>query len=305
MATSETNSRQPLTAASIAPYAALVLSSLAFSTNWIVGRGLSTEVPPTAISFWRWFFAFVPLIPFAIGPVRREWPIIRAQWRILLILAVLGVGLFQVFAYWGLRYTTATNGALLNSAVPVIVIILGALFYSQKMSARIALGVAVSMAGVITIIVRGDPTILLSLEFNRGDLLILGAMIFWALYSIRLKERPAGLSTISFMATTFAIGVALTGVLALIEYGYGLRGRYTPNVWAGLAWIGFGPSLIAYSCWTYGVSRIGAARAGVYAHLIPVFAAILAMIFLSENPQAYHLIGFALVLAGIWLTSRK
>ena len=296
----------PTPTRSLAPaYAALILAAFSFSTNWIVGRGLSDNMPPAATSFWRWFFATLPILPFAIGPLRRDWPIIRANFRLLVVLSALGVGFFQLFAYWGLRYTLATNGALLNSGLPIFVALISALFYGERMSARVALGVGVSLIGVVTIIVRGDLDTLFALEFNRGDLLIVVAMIIWALYSIRLRERPAGLSTISFMSFSFIVGMLLTGAFFLIELALGHSGNYSPKTWAGLAWLGFVPSLVAYFCWNYGVQRLGAPRAGVFAHLIPVFAATLAMLLLDERPQVYHFVGFALVLLGIWLSARR
>lgn len=296
----------PTPTRSLAPaYAALVLAAFSFGTNWIVGRGLSDNVPPFAISFWRWFFAALPLAPFAIGPMRRDWPIIRANFRLLVILSVLGVGVFQLFSYWGLRYTLATNGALLNSGVPIFVVLISALVYGERMSARIALGVGISLIGVVAIILRGDVDTLFTLGFNRGDLLILVAMVSWAFYSIRLRERPAGLSTVSFMTFSFVVGMLLTGLFFLLELALGQYGNYSPKVWAGLVWVGLVPSLVAYFCWNYGVARLGAPRAGPFAHLIPVFAAILAMIFLDERPQTYHFAGFALVLLGIWVSARR
>ena len=286
-------------------YGALVLAALGFASNWIVGRGLSTEVPPVATAFWRWVAAFCGLLPFAIKPVLRDWAEIRRAWRVIALLAFLGVGLFQVLAYWGLRYTTATNGALLNSSVPMLVVILSWAFFGLKMTWPIALGVLVSSIGVVVIVIHGDLDVLVGLRVNAGDLIILVAMMIWALYSIGLKWRPKTLPAVSFLAATFAIGVMITGGLFAIELAMGIHGRYTPQTIAGLIWIGLFPSLLAYFCWNIGVDGIGASRAGVFAHLIPVFAAILAMAILGERLETYHLVGFALVLAGIWLSNRQ
>lgn len=288
-----------------AAYAALAIAAWGFGSNWIVGRGLADEVPPAATAFWRWFAACLPLAPFCIAPIRRDAALIRRSWRKLVLLGILGVGFFQLFIYWGLRYTTATNGALLNSAVPMLIIVISTLAYGTRFTWSVALGVLVSAAGVVMIIVRGDASALAALQFNPGDLLILVAMVFWALYSIQLRTRPAGLHDLSFLGATFAVGLVMTGVMFAIEMALGYRGRYSPQVIAQLAWIGLVPSLLAYFCWNFGVKRIGAARAGVFAHLIPVFAAAMAIAFLGEELQAYHFLGFALVLGGIALSNRR
>jgi drug/metabolite transporter (DMT)-like permease len=279
----------------IIAYSALVLSALSFGSNWIVGRGLAEDIPPMATSFWRWTVAFIGLLPFAIKPMLRDAAEIRRAWRIIVLLSLLGVGLFQALAYWGLQFTSATNGALLNSSVPILVVILSTLFFGAKLTWPIAIGVTVSMIGVVTIIMRGDLEVLLNLRVNVGDLMILVAMVIWALYSIGLRWRPANLHRLSFLGASFGLGVLITGVLFLIEWLLGYRGNYRGEF----------PSLVAYFCWNIGVDSIGANRAGVFAHLIPVFAAILAMIFLGERPQTYHFAGFALVLLGIWLSNRS
>lgn len=286
-------------------YGALILSSLSFASNWIVGRGLAESVPPVATAFWRWTVACIVLAPFAIGPLRRDIGLLVRSWRIVLLLAVLGVGLFQILAYWGLRSTTATNGALLNSSIPMLVVILSVLFFGLRLTWTMAAGVLLSLAGVITIIIRGDADVLIGLRFNRGDMLILAAMMIWALYTIALRWRPANLNQVSLLAATFGIGWAITAVFYALELAFGIHGHYDRAAVAGLVWIGVFPSLVAYFCWSIGVAAVGAARAGVFSHLIPVFAALLAMGILGERLQGYHLAGFALVVVGIALSNRR
>lgn len=286
-------------------YLALAGSSLAFASNWIVGRGLAGHVPPVATAFWRWTVACALLAPFAIGPIVRDRAVLARHWKIIALLALLGVGLFQILAYWGLRTTTATNGALLNASVPMMVVILGWAFFGERLHWRIALGVLISAIGVTVIIVRGDANVLRGLAFDRGDLLILAAMLIWALYTIALRWQPRGLHRLSVLGATFGIGWCLTALAYAGELAAGVHGRYDPATAAALVWIGVFPSLVAYFCWAYGVERVGAARAGVFAHLIPVFAAVLAILLLDERLHAYHLAGFGLVLAGIALANRR
>ena len=285
-------------------YFALTVAAFSFATNWIVGRGLAEDVPPSAVAFWRWSFALLLLAPVAIGPLWRDRAIIAAHWRILVFLGVMGAGVFQVLVYWGLRYTTATNGALLNAALPILIAVFSAVLFRQRLAMRMVAGIGISIVGVVLLIVRGDWNTLARLDFNIGDLLVFAAIAIWAIYSIGLKWRPKALSERGFLGAIFVIGVVSTGMCAGVEWLAGYRGHYTPLNWLRLAWLGLFPSLIAYVCWNYGVARIGAARAGVFSHLIPVFAALLAITLLGERLHLYHLVGFALVLGGIVLGNR-
>ena len=175
------------------PYLLLTLTPFFWACNWIVGRGLHAEIPPMTMTFYRWFFALLILAPFAWRHVRREWPIVRRHRGVLLLLGIAGVGTHNALTYLGLNYTTAINGVILNSFIPVMIIALSWIFLRQSLSRLQLIGVAVSLGGVLAILSGGNLEALASLSLNRGDLLIIVAMSLWSIYTIGLRWRPPGL----------------------------------------------------------------------------------------------------------------
>ena len=161
----------------------LALTVLFWSGNWVIGRAAVGAIPPVALAFWRWSLAVLFMLPFALPQIRRDWPAIRANWKAVLMLAVLGTGYHNLFSYLGLQYTTATNGVMLNSSIPVFIMALGWLFFGQRVSRLQLMGVGISLLGVLAIIARGDPAVLLQLQLNYGDLILLAAMMQWALHA--------------------------------------------------------------------------------------------------------------------------
>ncbi len=163
----------PAAARVASPYLLLTLTPFFWACNWIVGRGLHSEIPPMAMTFYRWFFALLILAPFALPHVRRDWGIVRRNWRVLLLLGIVGVGTHNALTYLGLNYTTAINGVILNSFIPVMIIALSRIFLRQSLSRVQLVGVCVSLGGVLAILSGGNPETLASLTLNRGDLLII------------------------------------------------------------------------------------------------------------------------------------
>jgi drug/metabolite transporter (DMT)-like permease len=293
------SSAQPLS-----PYLLLTLAPFLWACNWIVGRGLHAEVPPMAMTFYRWTFALVFMFPFALPHVRRQWPLIRRHWRILLLLGVLGVGSHNALAYLGLNYTTATNGVILNSFIPVMIIALSWLFLRQRLFNAQLLGVAVSLVGVLTILAQGSIERLLAFRLNPGDIFVMASMLLWSLYTICLRWRPPGLHTLAFLFTIACVG---TTAVAPFYLGETLVGRHVEWSWAvaaGLAGVGLFSSFVAYIFWNRGVDQVGASVAGLFVHLMPVFGTVLAWLFLGERLRGFHLAGIALILTGIYVTSR-
>ena len=258
-----------------------------------------------AMTFYRWTFALAFMSPFALPHVRRQWPLIRRHWRILLLLGVLGVGSHNALAYLGLNYTTATNGVILNSFIPVMIIALSRLFLGQRLSNVQLCGVAVSLAGVLTILAQGSLEQLIAFRLNPGDLLVMASMLLWSLYTICLRWRPPGLHTLAFL---FVIACVGTTAVAPFHLGESLLGRHVDWSWeiaVALAGVGLFSSFIAYICWNRGVDQVGASVAGLFVHLMPVFGTVLAWLFLGERLRLFHLAGIALILTGIYVTSRR
>ena len=286
------------------PYLFLTFPPLFWASNWIVGRGLHSDIPPMAMTFFRWLFAIAILAPFAWPHLRRDWPVIRANWKTMLALGAIGVGTHNGLAYLGLNYTTATNGVILNSFIPIMIITISWIFLRERLAPAQVAGVLVSLAGVLTILSKGSMDTLLAFRLNVGDLFIILSMLLWAVYTIGLRWRPAGINMLSFLLVVAVIGDLCVVPLWLWEMA---RGRYIVWSWtngAALVAVALFSSVLAYTLWNRGVETVGANVAGLFVHLMPVFGVVLAWLFLGERMAPFHVAGIALILAGIWATSR-
>ena len=286
------------------PYLLLTLTPLFWACNLIVGRGLSVDVPPMAMTFFRWLAALLILGPFAWPHVRREWPVVRQHWKIMVFLGVIGVGTHNALAYSGLNYTTAINGLILNSFIPVMIITLSWVILRERLSPLQLAGVAVSLVGVLTILCRGHVEVLTSLKLNIGDLLLIMAMVMWSIYTISLRWRPAGLSMLTFLFVLMVIGDLAILPLFLAELAFGRHMVVTPGTVGAILTVALFSSVLAYIFWNQGVAQVGPSVAGLFVHLMPVFGVILAWIFLDERLALFHVAGIALILTGIGITSR-
>jgi len=285
-------------------YVLLICTSLFWAGNWVVARGLQGHMSPVAMAFWRWFGALVLLAPFVARPIVAEWPLLRRSWRFLTLLAVLGVASFNTLSYTGLKYTTATNGVLLNSVIPVLIITIAVVFLRERLTAGQAIGVLVSFAGVLTIVAQGDLEALLRLRLNPGDLWVLAAMLCWAVYTICLRWRPPELSSRAFTGAVIALGLTLLLPVFLWDYGAGSRTHWNAATLSAVAYFAIFPSVLAYFFWNAAVARVGGERAGTFIHLMPVFGAVLASVFLGEALLWYHFVGALLIFSGIFAASR-
>ena len=287
------------------PYLLLTLASLFWAGNWVVGRAMRNEMPPVAMGFWRWAVALLILLPFTAPELKRNWHLVRANWFTLTVLGSLGATLFNTMIYVGLQYTAATNGVLYNSVSPILIMLLSWLAFRERLGPLATVGVALSLAGVVVIVARGDPQILAALKLNHGDLWLIAAMFLWAIYTIVLRSRPPGLSATAFLAAMLLLGLPV--LLPFYLWEILVRGGFAaslPTV-AALAYYGTLPSVVAYLFWNRGVAQIGPNKAGLFVHLMPVFGALLSVIFLGERLYAYHFAGAALIFGGIWLTTRR
>jgi drug/metabolite transporter (DMT)-like permease len=275
-----------------------------WACNWIIGRGLHEDIPPFAMTFYRWTFALAFMLPFALPQVRRQWPLIRANARVLALLGVLGVGSHNALAYIALNYTTATNGVILNSFIPVMIIALSWLFLRQRLSNRQLGGVLVSLAGVLTIISQGSLERLASFRLNPGDIVVMFSMLLWSLYTICLRWRPPGLHMLAFLFVIACVGDLAVLPFYLGESAFIRMPQWSAQAIAALAAIGLFSSFLAYIVWNRGVEQVGASVAGLFVHLMPVFGTVLAWLFLDERLRAFHVAGIALILCGIYVTSR-
>ena len=285
-------------------YTLLVLTALFWAGNWVIARGIQGHMSPIAMAFWRWLCALIILVPFVARPIAREWRSVLRSWKVLVPLGVLGVGAFNTLTYTGLKYTAATNGVLLNSIIPILVIAINVTFLREPLRAIQAAGVAVSLAGVLTIVARGDTDVLMHLRLNPGDLWVLAAMLTWAVYTVLLRLRPRGLSSTAFTGSLIAIGVVFLLPVFAWDYDAGSRTQWGPVTFAAVAYFAIFPSVLAYFFWNAAVARVGGERASTFLHLMPLFGAVLSAAFLGEALLWYHYAGALLIFSGLFIASR-
>jgi drug/metabolite transporter (DMT)-like permease len=280
---------------------AAALPPLFWAGNFILGRALHADIPPLALSFWRWFLALLILLPLSYGRLAGQWGVVRANWPILCLLALLGVTNYNTFAYIGLQTTTATNAVLLTATTPVLILALSRVLLGRRIGAGQGLGMALSLAGVAVIVSEGQLAGLAGIRLTTGDLWILAAGLDWALYSVCLRWRPADLDPLVLLTATVAIGTLPLAGLYGWDLWQGNRFDLTPTNLAALGYVALFPSVLAYVIWNRAVAELGANRTGQYIHLLPVFGALLAVILLGERPGWFHGVGALLIGGGIWL----
>ena len=294
---------RPLAALWSRAYLLLAMTALFWAGNSVVGRAARDLVPPAALSFWRWTFALALLLPLAWPHLKRDWLVLRAHWPVMAILGALGIGAFNTLLYTGLQTTTAINSMLIQSAQPALILIVGALVMRDRTTGRQIVGVAVSLAGVLIILSRGDAGLLLALQLNGGDATIAFAVLLWAFYSVTLRKRPP-VHPLSFLAASI-----LVGLVVIIPV-------YAHEVWSGrlivpetgsalaIAYVAIFPSFLAYLFFNRGVELIGSAATAQYMNVMPLMGAGLAMLFLGETLHLFHVAGLILVVAGILVAGR-
>ncbi len=287
------------------PYLLLTLTTLFWSGNMVIGRALRDQVPPLSLAFWRWTIAFTLTVPLAWPHLRRQWPLLRQNWRTVTLLGLLGVGGYNTLAYIALNYTPATNALLLNSFIPVATIALSWALLGKSLRRSEWLGVLLSLFGVTIIVCQGDWQTLTSLRLNIGDLWMLGAVFVWAFYTIGLQWRPAGINPLLLLAAFTLVGLAALAPAYSWEIAQGRQIAVTPASLAGIAYTGLFPGFLGYVFYNRAVGEVGASKASLFIHLMPVFGTLLSAIFLDEIPRLYHYLGIALIFTGIDLTTAR
>ena len=286
------------------PYLLLSITAMCWAGNAIVGRLAAGHIPPVTLSFLRWSLAFLLILPFAWKHLIQDWAAIRGRLGIMIVLAITGIAAFTTLQYWSLEHTQALNTLLLQSAAPLVVAIWSLLLLGVRLTRAQAFGVLLSLCGVLVILLHGDLTTLSNISFNKGDLIFIVALAIFALYSVLSLKRP-NIHALSFAAFTFGAGAAGLIPLFIGElFTRPLIQLNTANLLT-LVYVALFPSTLAYLCFNRGVQLIGANRAAPFFHVMPVFGTVMSIVFLGEHPQAFHFIGFVLVLTGVFVASRK
>jgi drug/metabolite transporter (DMT)-like permease len=277
----------------------LALANLVWSGNWVAGRALRGAYDPFTLNFGRWMVAALTLAPFALPALRGRWPVVRRDLGLLLFLALTGVALFQGLVYLGLRTTTAVNGLLINSSMPLFMILCSLAIEREHATRRQIAGMLVSLAGILVIVSHGELENLLHLELRPGDAWVLLAMPIWGVYSVVLRRRPPELGGVPFLFVLCVLGLLLLVPAVAFEALRSPLHLPSPAQAAAMAYMGVGASVVAFICWNTGVSVVGANAAGFTIHLLPAFGTILAIVLLGESFGLYHAAGIATILAGV------
>lgn len=281
-----------------AAYGALVLTAALWGSSAVVARGLLDAMSPVALAAWRWAFVLAALVPFVW---RERAAIVRElvrNPRALAPYAIVGFAPQTLLTYAGLEGSSAINLALFNSAIPVLIVAIAAALHHRRPRPLELAGIALSLAGVVVIIARGRLSTLASLAINGHDLVILVGMGVWAYYTVRLARRDDGLRFPAFMFAAGLLGLAMIVPALAYEAATHRIAMPSPAGWAGVAYLGVLPTLVAMMMFAWGIRHVGPVQAGLFTHLVPVFAALFATLLLGETLHAFHAAGFALVAGG-------
>jgi drug/metabolite transporter (DMT)-like permease len=287
-------------------YTMLILATLFWAGNFTIGKFAYTEnVPPYSLAFFRWILVWIILLPFTFKEIPKIKTEVKNNLSLFFILGFTSVGIFSAFTYNALNYTQVINASLFNTAIPVSIILVCFLLKIEKTNIFQISGLIVSVLGILAIITRLDLNILLTLNFNKGDIYMIIAIISWGIYSAFLKKKTFDISLLSLVHVVCTFGLIILLPAFLFELTQGKTTELNSNLIFILLYIAIFPSIGSYYCWAGAVSIIGANRAGIFLSLIPLFSTIFAMIFFNEKFLFFHFIGSVLIILGLFLSNKK
>ena len=282
----------------------MLIAPACFSSNLIFGRDVIEDVAPFTLAFLRWLLVALCLLPFVLAERTKIASVLAARGWLVLGLGFLGMWICGGMVYYALARTSATNGTLIYTTSPVMILLIEGLVRGRAIGLREAAGAAVAFCGIVVIVLRGDAGALLALRFNAGDLLFVAAALSWSVYSVALRSPAfAGVSNLSLLAVLAAAGAALLLPVAAWEFATGEPMPQTFAAWRGIAGIVLFASLLAFLGFQFGIRRLGATTASVFMYLMPPYGVLLAVVFLGERLEAFHLAGIALVMGGVILAT--
>ncbi len=294
----------PVPSAGIGPYLLLLLPPLFWAGNVVLARGLANEIPPLALSFLRWAVALLFLAPFTWRQLRRDWPLLAGRWTPIWLCAIFGIAGFNSLLYTATQTTTALNCALMQSLMPAAIILCSFLLERERIVLQQGIGVLLCSCGAAWIVLQGKIFSLGTLQLRQGDLWMLLAVFSYAIYSTQVPRRPR-IHPLSFLLLTILLGTLLILPFAFAELLMKGPPDASARVFCGIIYVALFPSIFAYLCWNRGIELIGANRTGLFVNLIPVFAAGMAILFLDESFQHFHLVGILMVLGGMIMFQLK
>jgi drug/metabolite transporter (DMT)-like permease len=286
-------------------YLLLILTTLFWGGNFVVGRAVHADIPPIALAWWRWLVALIIILPFVIRPLWQARSVLLDNWKLLALMSLLGVTGFNTLVYLGLQSLPASNAILLLSACPIFILGFSWVLYKERVNSLQIAGMLVSLIGIWVLVSKGSPLDLLTqLGAGSGNLWILSAVICWALYSALLRRRPPGLPGMAFFGLTVVLGWLFLTPFYLHEHWVLERTlAFNKTSFLSIGYVALFASIAAFLFWNKGVEILTPNRAGYFIHLIPVWGILLASVFLSERLQAFHWAGIAFIFTGIWLAT--
>jgi len=284
-------------------YLLLVIAPLCWAANVVLARGVIHIIAPVEFAFWRWLIAFMILLPLTWSNIQQDWKTVIQHWKVMTALSILGISGFNTLLYTAVHTTTAINVALIQTAMPTMIVLISRLFFHERIRKIQVIGVICCILGACLVVLRGDIRTFLNLSFVRGDLLMITAVFLYALYSVLLRKRPQ-MHPMSFLTYTFGIGVLGLLPLYVWETAVLVHSSFTPDAALSILFVAVFPSIVAYFCWNRGIEIIGPSRAGLFINLVPVFASIMAILWLNESLEIFHVAGMALIIGGMILFNR-
>lgn len=284
-------------------YGASLLATMVWAGNFIASRALAFSIPPCQFNFWRWLVAFLAILPFALPHLRAEREAMATHFRYLALMALLGVTLMNTFIYKAGQTTESLNMALLMLATPLLIMLLAWIFYGEAICCRRLWGMLICMAGILVLISRGDWHIIAGLNFRPGDIWALGCMACFAIYSLLMRNRPQELSSSVFNFAIFGLGLVFALPITISEALLLPLPKLSWPVMSGILYSGLGCSALAFWLWTVAIDRIGPVRAGIVYYSMPLFAALMAWLFLGESVNMAQFAGGLLIISGIFTSS--
>lgn len=290
----------------IPPYVLLITATILWGGNFVIGRAVASEIPPFTLSFLRWCTAFAVFLPIIWPFIKKEWKQIKKHLVAVFLMAFTGVAGFNTLVYIALHYTTSINASLVNTSTPILIYILSFFVFRERLNKFQWLGTALSVIGVLFILSGGTFTNLTAFTFNKGDLIVIVAVLCWSVYSILLKKYAHALPGMSTFLFSIFLGMVMLFPLFIMELSH----PTTNIVWSvkgifAILYIGIFASIFAFLAWNTGVVQLGANRAGIFLNLIPVFAALFAMVFIGERLATFQVVGGLLVGIGVYLSNKS
>ena len=287
------------------PHAMMLVAVLIFGLNYVVGRWVAGDVQPYVLGFVRWTAGTLILLPFALRPIRADAERIRESWKLLCLAGFLMPFMGAGVTYVALTYTEAINGGVIQTSMPVMIVLLSWVFLNEKTNGIQWVGIVVAIAGVLYIVARGNPVTLVDLSFNVGDAILIACNLGLAGYGVVVKRLPGGFHPLSLITIICGVGALCHVPFFFYELVSGVAVIWTVKALVSLVFVAIFPSVCAILLWNSAIARLGPSRAGFYMYLVPVYAAIFAIPLLGESIGVFHIVGAILIIIGVTISSRK